>query len=424
MSRADFTLSLSLLANAGLALVCWRLSSVSPTASVTPTPSTAPVVTRAEPVPVPPPPPVVAAPPLTVPTVAPKLEAGVWARLFNAGDLRSSILRLRAAGCPEQTLRDLALTQFQRRYRNNVWLDATQVVYWKNPDWHSPEVRQKNREAAAQARADGELSKELFGVDLAAQDEREIGFWEGSDTNGSYLPAEKRDALRHFLEAFEEKEFEMQTRNRGIHDDQTQREEAQLRAEKEKAIAALLSPTEFRQWELRESSTAESLQRDSSAMKLTQAEYETLFDRRKQLGPELELIEVESKTRAETDRFLSATTEWEAAVKKTLGEARAVEFERSKDYDYQQLTRASREFNLPETTAAAVFDLRDAAQAKAYELSGSDKLTSAQRTAARAAIRAETEKAIQQALGESFFKKYRQQLNFQWLDELNPEPPE
>ena len=40
-----------------------------------------------------------------------------------------------------------------------------------------------------------------------------------------------------------------------------------------------------------------------------------------------------------------------------------------------------------------------------------------------AAIRAETEKALQQALGETFLKKYRQQLNLHWLDALHPAPP-
>lgn len=422
MSRADFTLSLSLLANAGLALVWWRLTSATPPASFAPPPLSAPVVARTEPAP--PPPSVVAAPPLAVQPATPKLVAGTWARLFNAGDLRGSVLRLRATCCPEQTLRDLALAQFQRHYRNDVWLDATKVVYWKNPDWHSPELRQKQREIAARRRADGELSKELFGVDLVAEEDREVGFWDDRNANGNYLPAGTRDALQRFLESFEEKEFEMQTRNRGIHDAQTQREAAQLRSEKEKTIAALLSPAAFRQWELRESSTAESLQSEVVFLKLSQAEYEALFDRRKQLGPELELFEVPNKSRAETDRFLAANTEWEAAVKKTLGEARAREFERGKDYDYQQLHHISREFSLPETTAATVFDLRDAAQAKANELSGSDKLTPAQRVAAGAAIRAETEKALQQALGETLLKKYREQLNLHWLDALNPAPPE
>ena len=227
MSRLHLTIALSLVANLGLAVVLLRWPAVPP--------APLPAVALLQPTVALPPVPMSQPTTLVVPPAAPladlaKLESGAWARLVVPGDLRGSILRLRAAGCPEQTLRDLALGQFQKRYQNGPWEEAVKKAYWKNPDHQSPEIRQWQRAQAAQARADGELSKELFGVDLLAEERSVEGFWEDRDASGNYLPAPKRDALRRFLEDFAEKEHQVELRNRGLLDAQWRAETAQLEA--------------------------------------------------------------------------------------------------------------------------------------------------------------------------------------------------
>ena len=71
---------------------------------------------------------------------------------------------------------------------------------------------------------------------------------------------------------------------------------------------------------------------------------------------------------------------------------------------------------------AQVYDMKKVAEQKASELRANSKLSSEDRTAALQAIRAETERSMQQTLGEKGWQSYNKQNNTWWLKSLSPDP--
>ena len=104
-----------------------------------------------------------------------------------------------------------------------------------------------------------------------------------------------------------------------------------------------------------------------------------------------------------------------------LGEERYKEYKRAEDSDYQNLFRLADSRKLERTTVGQVYQLKDEAQEAAKEVRRNKDLSEDQRTAALAAIRAETEKTVMQALGERNFKTYKRYAY--WIRNLAPPPP-
>ena len=132
-----------------------------------------------------------------------------WSNL-QTNDLKEFVRRLRAAGCPEETIKDLVLAQLNRGYsvkQRAIWQNNLNPNdYWKPYKQHfDPAESKKNRERSRQMR---DLQKEktaliveLFGVDVEKERLKEEGLdnenW-GWNFNGNlaFLPESKRDAAK------------------------------------------------------------------------------------------------------------------------------------------------------------------------------------------------------------------------------------
>jgi uncharacterized protein with NAD-binding domain and iron-sulfur cluster len=213
----------------------------------------------------------------------------------------------------------------------------------------------------------------------------------------------------------------LQERNKGIWDAQTRTEQAALEQEQLRGLAQFLTPDEVRQWELRHSQLAGQLQHDLHTMSLTETEYGAIYDVRKKYGDSIyNYSDRESK---EEQAAIKAAKEGLAAdLRLALGDERAREYERSQDYQYQELYRLAKRNELPATTAAQVFDFKGAAEAGVKQLREDKALTTQQRLAAQQAIYDETLSAVRAALGEKAFKSYENNSGW-WLRNLKPRTP-
>jgi len=77
-------------------------------------------------------------------------------------------------------------------------------------------------------------------------------------------------------------------------------------------------------------------------------------------------------------------------------------------------------------TAAAnqVYEMKKLAEQKATELRKNKDLSTDDRNAALAAIQQETQKSIQQVLGEKGWDQYNRGYNTSWLKNMAPKPPQ
>jgi hypothetical protein len=353
-----------------------------------------------------------------------------WKDLQSA-DLKEFIGRLRAVGCPEETIQDIILAEVNRQYLSRsreIWPDRYKATpFWETtrPD---PTDYKKNRE---RTRKDQELQKEksaelveLLGIDPEKERRKEDGLndpYSWMSSRISFLPESKREAVQKYLEEFEDKRQEFYARNRGLYDAQYRSEQKQLEAEQFRGLAQFLTPQELREYELRQSQMASQLSFDLRGMTISREQYEAIFDIRKKYGDSIYNygdIETKEGRQAVEDSKKSLQAELVAA----LGPEKGKEYERSQDYSYQQLVRLVGRTDLPPETAVKVYDFKDAAEQTAKQIRVDPNLSAAQRQAALLQIRTETEKTVKETLGEKNFTRYLREGGY-WLNSIAPAPP-
>ncbi|HSH15501.1 MAG TPA: hypothetical protein VLD18_05665, partial [Verrucomicrobiae bacterium] len=126
-------------------------------------------------------------------------------------------------------------------------------------------------------------------------------------------------------------------------------------------------------------------------------------------------------TQAEQDRQREAQDQLNERIRQTLGHERYMEYQRAQDYGYQQLHRIAQRAGLQPEVANEVYALRDIALVQAGRVRNDKTLTPEQRTAALQAIRQETERTMQQTLGNDAWQQFNRPSNRHWLSTIAPE---
>ncbi len=368
------------------------------------------------------------------PTESPAAEASSaspsirsWEEL-QAEDLKEFIRRLRAAGCPEDTLQDIIVAEVNRRYSTRtreLWPDRHVTKAFWEIEKRDPEESRKNRERWRNERQlqkeKSALLVELLGVDPEKERRKADGFPEYTDHNErrvAFLPEAKREAVSKLLEEFEQKSQEFHQRNQGMYDAQYRAERAQLEAERMQALAQHLTPQELREYEIRESQLASQLRHDLRGLTVSREEYETIYDIRKKYGESIyNYGDVEGKEAL--DQVVRNKESLEADLAAALGPEKGREYKRTQDYSYSELTRLARRNDLPVETAGKVYDFKEAAEAAAKQLRADTSLSTQERQAALSKIRDETQQAVIDTLGGNVFTNYLRRGGY-WINNLAP----
>lgn len=365
---------------------------------------------------------------------APDLSANspasaTWLDIQSA-DLKDFVRRLRAAGCPEETVKDIILAEVNRRFaacQREIWPE--QFVDYKFWRVDRPFDAERSRKQREQSRKHSDLQKEksallveLLGVDPERQQRLEEGyedFGNWQEQQVSFLPETKREAALKILNDFQDKQQEMYAANRGLWDSQSRAEQRQLETDKLAALAAILSPAELREYELRQSQTASQLSHDLRNLTVSRAEYEAIFDIRKKFGDSIYNYgdlegadarkQVEENKKAMKEDLLAA-----------LGSDRAKDYERGQDYQYQQLQRIAKKNELPADTANKVYDYKSVAEEALKTLRENKDLTADQRQAALWELKTETENTLKTTLGEKAYKSYLKNGGW-WINNIAPQ---
>ncbi|HSH92882.1 MAG TPA: hypothetical protein VK968_01915, partial [Roseimicrobium sp.] len=135
-----------------------------------------------------------------------------WGQL-EAEDYKVYIERLRAIGCPEQTIRDIIIADLDKLYAPT--LQQLQKRRESLSFWNSEEeevLNEVDADATAKAQRDADLEKrrilkELLGADLVAERLRMRGQWDYYERRLSFLPEEKRVDIRDISERFIDETF-------------------------------------------------------------------------------------------------------------------------------------------------------------------------------------------------------------------------
>jgi len=347
---------------------------------------------------------------------------------LETDDLKELIRRLRAVGCPEETVQDIILAEVNRRYASRttqIWPDRLAVKPFWETTKQDPAEQKKNRERMRQERAMREeksaLLVDLLGVDPEKERRKAEGGEEWQDWSQrrvDFLPEAKREAASKYLDEFEDKMQDFYARNRGMYDSQYRAELRQLEAERLQGLAQFLTPEELREYELRQTQLANQLSHDLRGLTLTRDQYEAIYDIRTKYGDSIfNYGDVETKDARDKVQETQKALKGEIAA--ALGPAMGKEYERAQDYSYQELVRLAKRSDLPADTAARVYEVKEAAEASVKQIQGNQDLTPEKRQEALRQIQAETENTVKTTLGEDNFKKYKRQGGW-WINNLAP----
>lgn len=348
-----------------------------------------------------------------------------WAQL-ESEDYHTYIARLRAIGCPEQTIRDLIIADLDKTLAPEL-----QSLYGRRPElkyWHPEEEELANdtdpRELAKKERAIDQrkraIIRELVNVDLIRERQRAQGQADFYERRLAFLPEDRRDQVRQLTERFDEAEQKIREKELDEAEPLDAAERAQLRAlrqQRESELNALLSPEEKEQYELWLSPTANSVRHALYGMNASEQEFQTIYQARKTFeerwgrrDPDL----LDAASRAERQQ---AQAHMEESIRGRLGEERYAEFKRGEDEDFHRLSAVVTRYKLPREKAAEVYGYKKVAADYRAQVRQNPQLSLQQQEEATRAIREETEAAVKGVLGEKAFRYYLRTGQGQWIRE-------
>jgi hypothetical protein len=191
----------------------------------------------------------------------------------------------------------------------------------------------------------------------------------------------------------------------------------------EEAIKEVLTPEEFRDYELRMSMTANSMRSQLAGWDPGEQEFLKVYELRKAFDDQFSMFNRGNESEAEQARRRDAEKQLNEAIKQALGGDRYADYERAQDWSFQQIHQVAQRVDLGTTEAVKVYEMKQAAEAEVRNLRQNTGLTADQRSAALAGIQAETERSIKQVLGDKGWEQYNRGASTYWLRNMVPQPP-
>ncbi len=307
-----------------------------------------------------------------------------WSEV-ESDDYPTYIKNLREIGCPEQTIRDIIIADVNALFarRRAVEIFTPDQQWWRaEPD---PAVAQaaaaKDRELETERR---DLLSTLLGPN-----------WEGGDLvslprpsrlpiplDGPVLgplPTEVKQAVEQIsLRAADRlEEYVAAQRRAGNVPDPA--ELARLRLQNRKELAAVLTPAQLEEFQLRYSDGARSLRTDFAQLKFFNAtpdEFRSVFRILDPLSDQMAQIDLSTPAGAQERQTLAAQAE--AALKLALGEKRYAEYRLLHDERYRQAFAEAQKAGAPET-AGTLYEIMVAAAEEQARIKDKAGLTEEQR---------------------------------------------
>lgn len=332
-------------------------------------------------------------------------------------DYRQYIARLRAIGCPEQTIRDLIIADLDKLYsariRNLVPL-RRQLNYWESEEAelaNNHDARAWQRQEREIEREKAQVVKDLLGVDLAAERQRIRGQVDKYDRRLAFLPEGKRAELRAMIETWEEQEQAIREKAWDSGTVPAEEDRARLRTlriEREQALSESLTPGQREMFDLWMSPTAEALRHDLYGMGATEQDFKSLYQLRKDFDATWPRDEIDTSDPSTLEAWGTALLDLETRVKEVLGEDRFAMYQRGQDSQFHELNSTASRFNLPREKAAEAYEYLRLSQMERDRVTQSGAFTPDQQAAILARIQSETDRALQELLGPGPFHYFQQ----------------
>ena len=336
------------------------------------------------------------------------ISAPIWEKL-RAGDA-SALIELRAAGWPDDILRELVVVLVNDLYRDRERAAQnsfqTSADYWKERSF----VFQSSKAVLALKREKQELLKKILGPDY--NPERDL------DAPGyATLSPEKAAAVAAIVEDYQMLRADLDEDGPSpfmviFPEDREKR--ALLVKEQRADLARALTPEELLEYDLRNSSTAATMRVTMESFEPTEQEFRAIFALQHESDERLRLLAVTDSKAAASART-KAKSEIDTQVKQLLGDQRYAELQRSRDNEYRRLYQMSQLLELPPDSVATAYEIKTDIDNRARILKlppNPDADAIARHAAARLALADEAERRFADTLGPRGFEVFQASSTF------------
>ena len=338
------------------------------------------------------------------------------------------VANLRAIGCPEETIKDIIITDIAKLYarrRAELRSQGQPYEFWRTDEsGSSGSSGAASPQFAALDKEQRALVKELLGSDLQAELKKYVLNDDQEERMYGFLPLEKRDKLKEIQSTYDELEQEIYARAKGLILDEDQEQIKRIEKQRMDELAKILTPQELEEYELRNSDTAQSMRSQLSGFDPTEEEFRKIFRLQKVFDTQFahafdatDEAQMEIRARAQEQAQDALNDE----IKKVIGEKRFAEYERAQDADYKALVQLTDRFTMPREVATRVYDMKLEAERQKLQIETNPNLTEQQRQAALASVIRETERSVMKEMGNAGQTYLRS--GGQWIRDLGEYVP-
>ncbi|MFA5057523.1 MAG: hypothetical protein WC485_05375 [Opitutaceae bacterium] len=341
-----------------------------------------------------------------------KTNSGPSVAALLAGLEAGDATQLKAAGLSDETIRALkvgrAYSKLQTQIRATRPAPGNDGKYWRRPGRMSKE----QQTADAQARREfTEAFREAFGDDATL-------FMYGADTRYSFLSAAKREQLHRIEQDYAELQQQIYLDSDGIQLSVDREKLKLLQSEKERDMAALLTPEDREQIELRSSNIAINIRSQYGDAIQTEEQYKQIFALHKafndQYGSDQSLLESGVLPSPEMLQARGeAMRQLQDDVLAVIGPEQYAAAQRANDPDNRALASLTRRLNLPENAPATVLAARDGYAAESMRINADTTLSAQDRRTQLQGLAAKAQADLQAVLGADGATAYAQRA--MWL---------
>jgi hypothetical protein len=339
-------------------------------------------------------------------------RAKIWASL-QTDDLPSLIARLRAAGFSPVVIRAVVNAKLEATFSarmNDLLAQLGDASFWKpepfssfnNPKFYENYNQLYRDRAKALRELLGDDYFAMSAGDATAAQRRQFGD----------LPKAKIDLVQRVVDDYNEMMSQVRAASQGIMLPEDREKLALLEREKRADLAAVLSPAELEDYEMRNSTVTSRLRMALTLMDASDAEFRAIYHTQQPfadlLYPTGPMTYTQDLMRQREDAQKKVNDQLKAA----LGDARYAEYVRSTNYDYQQLVRLAQRESLPQDAIVRAYDLRNSVAAESVRIAEA-KLPPDEYNAALQQLAQSTRTKLTAALGPKVADAYA--TSSQWI---------
>ena len=342
-----------------------------------------------------------------------------WAQL-ESEDFGIYIANLRAARCPERVIHDLIFHDLERVYEAREAARSSPDLFWE-----SGRVREAARQETEKRCRQVELEKRAVMRDLlgVCWSKKAWDFWydEGfADIAETLVGFLTNEQVLETVTAY----FDMQEASGNLSrecdlcsatDERARQETAYQRAAN--SFAEIMSPAEFEEMALRICLVEQDLGEDISRAEFRFCNGTEARDFVKLVNRFKPFFSKEFLGNQDEDEARNA--QLKAEVKTFFGEDRFAAFERSQKASYREIWQFGQEKHLPPETIVKAWQVRETAEQEFGHLSERTDLSPAERAAAWAEARQQTQTALAALLGANAGAEYLKK-HCDWLKASPP----